>query len=201
MKALKFMALACATLAVLCTTTFAQNSTLPPDLLRVLLQGKKVYVTTGHVRYYKTKAFVKSELVDSTPYDEPAHKELEKWGRFTIVSDFKQADLIVRVYMSGSPKNEAVMSTASVGGSATGPAASIVLDVLQPKTNKVLWIASKASGLSWSTNSAVGALFKKFREYLEGQETSNPAATIVPTNAPATRPPVVEQPQVVQPPQ
>ena len=200
MKALKLMSLACVILAVLCTATLAQNSTLPPNLLRVLLQGKKVYVTTGHVRYYKTKAFVKTELVDSTPYDEPCHKELEKWGRFTVVSDFKAADLIVRVYMSGA-RNEAVTSTASTGGSATGPAAAIVMDVLQPKTNKVLWVASKASGLSWTTNSAVAGLFKKFREYLEAQEAANPAAAVVPTSAPAAQPPVVEQPQVVANPQ
>jgi hypothetical protein len=54
-----------------------------------LLQAKTVYILSGHVHYYKTKALFKKELVDETPFEEPCRKELEKWGRFTLVPDIR----------------------------------------------------------------------------------------------------------------
>ena len=87
MKALKSVLLTWAILAVLCSLTFAQNAAPPPDVMRALLQAKTVYIISGHVRYYKTKGLFKKELVDETPFEEPCRKELEKWGRFTLVPD------------------------------------------------------------------------------------------------------------------
>ncbi len=45
-----------------------------------------VYIS-GHVHYYKTKGLFKKEIVDETPFEDPCRKELEKWGRFTLVPD------------------------------------------------------------------------------------------------------------------
>jgi hypothetical protein len=143
------------------------------------VQAKKVYLVTGHVRYYKSKAFVKTELVDSTPFEEPCRKELEKWGRFTLVSNAKDADLIVRAYMTGNSQVVPVVS-AQVNGSVDVGQRFIVLDVVQPSSKKILWIASKNSGLSWSTNTAVGGLVKKLREYIEEQEKSSGVSSAVP---------------------
>ena len=86
-------------LSVLCGLTFAQDAPPSPESLRAMLQAKKVYVISGHVRYWKTKGLIKKELVDVTPFEEPCRKELEKWGRFTLVSDVKEADLVVRAYI------------------------------------------------------------------------------------------------------
>jgi len=66
---------------VACSATFAQEAAPQPDVARAPLQAKNVYILSGHVRYYKTKGFLKKELVDETPFEEPCRKELEKWGR------------------------------------------------------------------------------------------------------------------------
>src|SRR5882762_11809457 len=89
MKALRSVLLAWTILAVLCSLTFAQNAAPPPDVTRALLQAKTVYIISGHVRHYKNKGLFKKELVDETPFEEPCRKELEKWGRFTLVPDAK----------------------------------------------------------------------------------------------------------------
>lgn len=101
MKALRLVLQASAPLAVACAVMFAQNSPAPPDLTRALVQAKTIYLVSGHVKYYKTKGF-KTHLVEDSPFEEPSHKELEKWGRFRVVEDAKSADLLVRVYETGT---------------------------------------------------------------------------------------------------
>jgi hypothetical protein len=150
--------------------------TAPPvaEPLRALLQAKTVYLISGHVKYPKTKAFIKVEWVDSTPFEEPLQKEIEKWGRFTSVPDAKNADLVIRAYMTGSTQSMQTI-TPGVTGSVTVGSTFIVLDVVQPSTRKILWSASKNSGRSWSTNTAVSGLVKDFRKFLEQQEATAPA--------------------------
>ena len=142
---------------------------LPPSLARALVNAKSVYIVTGHVRYYKTKAFVKSELVDSTPFAEPTQNEMEKWGRFRIVSDPKDADIVLRVYMTGNTQSMPVVS-AYVTGSVTVGSTYTVLDVTQQSSKKFLWIGSKNDSHTWSNKTAVSGLVKEFREFLEQQE-------------------------------
>lgn len=204
MKPMRSLFLSSSILALLCGATFAQNATLPPDLVRVMVQAKNVYVVTGHVRYYKTKALIKQELVDSTPFEEPTHKELEKWGRFTIVPDFKKADLYIRVYERGE-SNVVPVSGPGVTGSVDVGTSYVILDVVQPSSKKILWFDSKNIARSWSTNTAVAGLMKRLREYLESQEKqvqdkSVSSPNVVPTSGPSN-PKVVEQPQAVQQPQ
>lgn len=199
MKPMRSLFLACTILTIVCTSTFAQNATLPPDLVRVMVQAKNVYVVTGHVRYYKTKAIVKRELVDSTPFEEPCRKELEKWGRFTIVPDFKKADLYIRVYEKAGAS---VAPVTSAGTTSSGDAGNsyIILDVVQPSSKKILWSVSKNVARTWNNNTAVAGLMKHLREYLEAQEKSVPSPNVVPTSGPSN-PKVVEQPEAVQQPQ
>jgi hypothetical protein len=135
------------------------------------LQAKTVYVITGHVRSYKTKGFLKKELVDETPFEEPCRKELEKWGRFTLVPDIKGADLVIRAYEKGETNNVPVM-TPGVTGSVNLGQSFFILDVWQPSTRKVIWSASKNVGTSWSTQTGIANLVKKLREYMEDQEKS-----------------------------
>lgn len=179
MRALRSVFVALTILAVLSGATFAQNAPLSPELTRAMLQAKNVYIISGHVHYFKTKAFVKTQMVDSTPFEEPCRKELDKWGRFKLVSDVKDADLIVRAYMTGNTQNVPVM-TPGVTGSVNVGQTFIVLDVVQPSSKRVLWSASRNSGTSWSTNTAVAGLVKRLREYMEQQEKASGGANAVP---------------------
>jgi hypothetical protein len=175
MKVLRSVLLASAQVAVVCGVMFAQNSTVPPDLTRALVQAKTIYLVSGHVKYFKTKGF-KTRLVEDSPFEEPSHKELEKWGRFQVVQDAKTADLVVRVYETGT------MHPVPVGGVNAGTGV-IILDVVHLASKKILWYAAKNAGLSWSTNTAVAGLFKNLREYVEGQESAARPAT--PATAPS----------------
>lgn len=156
---------------VACSATFAQEAAPQPDVARALLLAKNVYILSGHVRYYKTKGFLKKELVDETPFEEPCRKELEKWGRFTLVSDVKKADIVIRVYEKGDSKLVPVMSP-GVTGSVNVGQSFFILEVWQPSSKKIIWAASKNVGTSWSTNTGVANLVKRLREYMEDQEKS-----------------------------
>jgi hypothetical protein len=169
MKPLRLVLLASTLLALVCGVMSAQNSTVPPDLARALVQAKTIYLVSGHVKYFKTKGF-KTHLVEDSPFEEPSHKELDKWGRFQVVQDAKSADLLVRVYETGT------MHPVPVGVVNTGSGV-IILDVVRPGSKEILWYTSKNLGLSWSTNTAVAAVFKNLREYVEGQESAARAAT------------------------
>jgi hypothetical protein len=180
MKVLRFVLLVSALMAAICGGMFAQNSPAPPDLSHALIQAKTIYLVSGHVKYFKTKGF-KTRLVEDSPFEEPSHKELEKWGRFQVVQDPKSADLLVRVYETGT------LHPVPVGAVNTGSGV-IILDVVHPGSQKILWYTAKNAGLSWSTNTAVAGLFKNLREYVDGQDTASRSAT--PAAAPSALQPV-----------
>lgn len=169
MRTLRSVVLAQAVLAVVCGVMLGQNSPVVPELARAVVQAKTIYLVSGHVKYFKTKGF-KTHLVEDSPFEEPSHKELEKWGRFQVVQDAKTADLVVRVYETGTPH------PVPVGVVNTGSGV-IILDVVHPASRKILWYTSKNLGLSWTTNTAVAALFRNLREYVENQESAARRAT------------------------
>jgi hypothetical protein len=171
MKASRLLWLVWITLTVFRSGTFGQGAPPQPEVTRALLQAKTVYVIFGHVRYNKTKGFLKKELVDETPFEEPCRKELEKWGRFTVVPDIKAADLVIRAYEKGETNYVPVMSP-GVTGSVNVGQSFFILDVWQPSSRKVIWSTSKNVGTSWSTHSGITNLVKKLREYVEEQEKS-----------------------------
>ena len=110
MKALRSLWLVWIVLALASTAALGQDTPAQSDVGGALLHAKTVYVLSGHVRSYKTKGLFKKELVDETPFEEPCRKELEKWGRFALVSDIKSADLVIRAYEKGDSRNVPVMS-------------------------------------------------------------------------------------------
>jgi hypothetical protein len=170
MKSLRSVWLVLTVLAVVCGVMFGQNSTQPPDLTRALVQAKTIYLVSGHVKYFKTKGF-KTHLVEDSPFEEPSRKELEQWGRFQVVDDAKSADLLIRIYETSTAH------PIPVGAVNTGGTAVMILDVVQPASRKILWYTSKNAGLSWSTKTAVAALFKNLREYVQSQESAAHAGT------------------------
>jgi len=171
MKRLRSILLVWSLLAAVSGASAKENPPLTPELQRVLTHAKSVYLISGHVEYPKTKHFIKTEMVDSTPFAEPLHKEFEKWGRFTLAPDAKSADLIVRAYMTGSTQSVQVF-TPGVAGSVDVGSTFIVLDVVQPSSRRILWSESRNSGRSWSTNTAVSRLVKDLRKFIEQQETT-----------------------------
>jgi len=188
MKASRSLWLVWVVLTVVANLSMGQDAPPQAEAARALLQAKNVYIISGHVRYYKTKAFVKKELVDETPFEEPCRKELEKWGRFTLVQDVKGADLVIRAYEKGQSNYVPVISP-GVTGSVNVGQSFFILDVWQPSTKKIIWSASKNVGTSWSTNTGIAHLVKKLREYVEEQEKSAPklndvskSSTISPQN-------------------
>ncbi len=132
------------------------------------------------MKYFKTKGF-KTRLVEDSPFEEPSHQELEKWGRFQVAEDAKRADLLVRVYETGTahPVPVGVVNTGS---------GVIILDIVHPASKTILWYTCKNAGLSWSTKTAVAALFKNLREYVESQQSAAQAAR--PATPPGTLEPV-----------
>src|ERR1700730_14633451 len=173
MKASRLLWLFWMILTVVRSVTLGQDAPPQPEATRALLQAKTVYIISGNVRSYKTKGFLKKELVDETPFEEPCRKELEKWGRFTLVQDVKGADLVIRAYEKGQSNYVPVM-TPGVTGSVNVGQSFFILDVWQPSSRKVIWSASKNVGTSWSNNSGIASLVKRLREYLEEQEKSAP---------------------------
>ncbi len=173
MKASRLLWLVWMILTVVRGVTLGQDAPPQPEVTRALLQAKTVYIISGHVRYYKTKGFLKKELVDATPFEEPCRKELEKWGRFTLVPDIKGADLVIRAYEKGETNYVPVISP-GVTGSVNVGQSFFILDVWQPSSRKVIWSASKNVGTSWSTHTGIANLVKRLREYMEEQEKSAP---------------------------
>ena len=173
MKASRLLWLVWMILTVVRGVTLGQDAPPQPEVTRALLQAKTVYIISGHVRYYKTKGFLKKELVDTTPFQEPCRKNLEKWGRFTLVSDIKDADLVIRAYEKGQSNYVQVMSPGVTGSVNVGQSFAI-LDVWQPSSRKVIWSASKNDATTWSNNTAVEHLIRKLREYMEEQEKAAP---------------------------
>ena len=173
MKASRLLWLVWMILTVVRSVTLGQDAPAQPEVTRALLQAKTVYIISGHVRYYKTKGLFKKELVDTTPFEEPCRKNLEKWGRFTLVSDIKGADLVIRAYDKGQSNYVQVMSP-GVRGSVNVGQSFFILDVWQPSSKKVIWSASKNAGTSWSTHTGIANLVKRLREDMEEQEKSAP---------------------------
>jgi hypothetical protein len=180
MERLRSVLLASVVLAAASVLMFAQNSKVPPDLTRTVVQAKTFYLVSGHVKYFKTKGF-KTRLVEDSPFEEPSHQELEKWGRFQMVEDAESADLILRVYEAATP-HPVPVGTVNTGGTGV-----IILDIVHPASKTILWYTSKNAGLSWSTKTAMGALFKNLREYVEGQDSAAHASQ---GTAPGTLEPV-----------
>jgi hypothetical protein len=173
MKASRLLWLVWMILTVVRSVTLGQDAPSQPEVTRALLQAKTVYIISGHVHYYKTKGFLKKVLVDEAPFEEPCRKELEKWGRFTLVPDIKGADLVIRAYEKGETNYVPVISP-GVTGSVNVGQSFFILDVWQPSSRKVIWSASKNVGTSWSTHTGIANLVKRLREFMEEQEKSAP---------------------------
>ena len=125
------------------TGAFARKAPIPAELM----QAKTVYI----------QSYSKSDVRECS-------EELTKWGRLKIVSDPKDADVIVRI---GS-------HTGSSGYTRTGnvltPNTSLLItvEIVQASTQKALWSGTQ----SWSPfrRTPTKNLVKELRKRVEEQE-------------------------------
>jgi len=116
------------------TCALAGDTPFPVELL----QAKAVYIQTD---------------LNRADYVGPCRDELNKWGRFKVVDDPKDADLIFRLSNRNNSSRQYI-STGQVRGTVTTGDAYTILDVVQPSTGKVLWSEKH----SWA---GVGALKRR----------------------------------------
>jgi hypothetical protein len=98
-----------------------------------------------------------------------AKREIEKWGKFKIVTDPDAADLVFK--FSREEHDAGYKTTGSIGSgmiltkSVPIVKGSVQLRVLDAKTNEVLWDSTRPGG-----SRAVGRLVKELRRQVETAE-------------------------------
>jgi len=154
-------------LSAFSVTASAQN-TNPRELAPKILSAKSVYF---------------EDQTDVPAMGQKALAQLKKWGRFKIVNDPKQADLILR--LSASPYNGGHILLAD-GQTATvhdngdvevdsiptfnkaAPTREAYLTVINPVSGRSLWSDSHVwGGLLTGFNSAGERLIRQFRKEIE----------------------------------
>ncbi len=134
-----------------------EHAPLPPKVM----QAKSVYIENH---------------TGSATFADRAYDELKKWGRFRIVNDAKDADLVLlltaREYVTGSYTNGHLSDSGYYAESTTTTKhGKTCLTVLDPVTGTALWEDTR----SWGTifqgfRSATRSLVKELRKRIEEQE-------------------------------
>jgi hypothetical protein len=135
------------------TCALAGDTPFPVELL----QAKAVYIQTD---------------LNRADYVEPCRDELNKWGRFKVVDDPKDADLIFRLSNRNNLSRQYI-STGQVRGTVTTGDSYTILDVVQPSSGKVLWSEKHSWGRSWSPKTARIGAVKQLRKHVEEREKTN----------------------------
>lgn len=137
------------------------RETLPPELM----QAKTVYIEMGS--FVPTKS--KGDHGQQASYLGPCEKELEKWGRLKIVSDPKQADIILRIRSEAS-KDSAPVSTQYVTGSIAVRQVMTTIDVLEASSGKRLWMDTGIWVAAFTAKMITRDLVHTMRKQVEAQE-------------------------------
>lgn len=123
----------------------------------------------------KAKTVFIDNKAGSAKFADRCYDELSKWGRYTVVTDPQKADLIFRltseVHVVGYRQNASATATDNTAY-ATGTSTAIskgttYLEVVDPKTNTVLWSDSRGYGMF---HSATKGIVKELRDRVEEQE-------------------------------
>jgi hypothetical protein len=116
-------------------------------------------------------------LEDRTGYpgvEDKAYQELEKWGRFKVVTNRKGADLILLL----SDRAYTVGYMATVNGGSGGywgigqPLRTFFgyLTFIDPANGEMVW--SEAKRVNWTAGHTLHAMFKELRERIAEQEST-----------------------------
>jgi hypothetical protein len=145
--------------AALAAGAWANDQPVPTELL----QAKTVFILKGMVYQQKhDPTGVASNI-------EPCREELGKWGRYTVVANPKEADLILRV-SNRDDRHSTIAGSASVTGSVTLGSMYTIIDVIQPSSGKVLFSVAHNWSRSWSTKTAATGAVKDLRKRVEETE-------------------------------
>jgi hypothetical protein len=145
--------------AALASGARANDQPVPTEML----QAKTVFVLKGMVYQQKhDPTGVESNI-------EPTREELGKWGRYTVVANPKEADLILRI-SNRDDRHSTIAGSASVTGSVTLGSVYTVIDVIQPSTGKVLYSVAHNWAHSWNTKTAASGAVKDLRKRVEESE-------------------------------
>jgi hypothetical protein len=128
-----------------------------------LLQAKTVFIQKGMV--YQQKHDPTGEASNI----EPCREELGKWGRYRVVTNPKEADLILRV-SNRDDRHSTIAGSAIVTGSVTLGSVYTIIDVIQPTSGKVLFSVAHNWSRSWSTKTAATGAVKELRKKVEETE-------------------------------
>ncbi|GAC1632830.1 MAG: hypothetical protein NVS9B14_06550 [Candidatus Acidiferrum sp.] len=137
-----------------------EHAPLPPKVM----QAKTVYIENH---------------AGSARFADRAYDELKKWGRFKVVTDPKEADLVLlltsREYIVGSYTSghldESGYYSANTANTKVG---RTFLTILDPISGQEFWQDSKAWGnLFTGFHSATRALIGELRKRIQEQETKN----------------------------
>ena len=132
---------------------------LPP----AVFQGKRIYID--------------NQTPDCPECSDHAYDELSKWGRFQIVTDPKDADLIFVLKSTSSERPvSAVSNTTSTSADSSHTTSTVVshedytvyLAVLDSHTNQQLYSNSAYWRFAWSKPTKT--LVRDFRKRIEDQE-------------------------------
>lgn len=130
-----------------------------------LLQAKTVFVQMG--------SFVPTKKSDDqgaqATYLDPCKQVLQKWGRFKIVDDPKQADIILQISSQRSTGSEWI-STSSAHGSVGISEVLTIVSVTQSSSGKPLWTGANQWVANWTAKIIVKGIVNSLRIDVQKQE-------------------------------
>ena len=146
-------------LTLLSIGAFAGNAPLPAELM----QAKTVYIISHRIQDGR----VLPDPSGDATYVDACRDELAKWGRFKVVSDPKEADLIFRIGSRVQTSYMVINNQSRKEGNGV-----TFLEVVQTSSGKVLWSGTHNWAWSWSVKSARTVVVKQLRKSMEEQEVA-----------------------------
>ncbi len=153
---------------------FAAEKPLPAELMR----AKTVYVQLAE--FIPTSK--DSDHGAKASYTGPCYEALSKWGRLKVVSDPKEADIILRISSRVQTAPQQVAS-AQVSGSVAVSDVLTTIDVLQASTGEKLWSESGIWMWAFSAKWIPRNLVNSLRREVEKQEKSGTPSEVAGSQA------------------
>lgn len=143
---------------------FAREKPLPVELM----QAKTVYVQMAEFVPTNKDA----DHGEKASYTAPCLEALSKWARLKVVSDPKEADIILRI-SSLVQRGSQQIATGQVVGSVASSNALTTVDVLQASTGTRLWTESGLWVWAFTAKLITRNLVNGLRKEVEAQEKLN----------------------------
>jgi hypothetical protein len=152
-------------------------------VLTLCVAGSLATAKTSHAPLPSALMEAKTVYIDNqsgtASFTDRCYDELSKWGRFKIVADPKQADIVFRISSFTRTAGASATTTTTDYGSTATSTTNIDenrygytrIDVLASSTNQVLWSDTRRWGnLFTGFKSATRAVVQELRKRMEEQE-------------------------------